>query len=362
MEIDALRRFEPLYWNARWNCASDTLRRYLSLPPDYPIPLALPHGVDFGHIEPAQDLLAVEPIHWAHNSEIAEAVAPLKPVLAIPHPFLLALWNLPPMPRAGTLVIGPPPGIDNDRTLAAMLDPADAAETTILVKPKPGFEQSKAFWREQGYSVATLADDGPSSYETMAALLARSERVIGCTFSSLVIFAAASGATVGLLKGYRYDCYDLIETGTRYEVVNWESRHAASVVRRFMEGSREEVLDLALELLGNRLDRDPQVLRERLAQAIADLDEPVYWRLRHTLPIRWAATEIACALRRPGVLRINPSRWLRRRFRPRVWARKLDEIGLWLHGRNRDTIEERKVAYRKGQTEPGDAVVQYPWT
>lgn len=360
MDQDRLRRFEPLYWNARWYGAADTLRSYLDLPPDYVVPLALPHGVDFGHVRPVQDLLAIEPIHWAHNASIAQTVAPHKPALAIPHPFLLAMAKLETGTRAGTVVVGPPPGPVNDERLLALLNGIDPESTTILVKPKPGYEMSQRFWHRKGFRTASLSDYGPPNYLTMARLLVDVERVVGCTFSSLVIFAAAAGAAVDLLRGYRYDCFDLVERNTTFEVVDWGADEPRDVVRTFANGSRTKVTDLAREILGSGLEHDPAKLRSALDGAIDQLESAVYWCRTHWSLTRRLAEEVAIRTGRPGIFRFNAQRWLQRQIRPRIWARDLDEIGLWLDGRTTSTITEYQIPFVAGRTVPGDAVRPYP--
>lgn len=354
-----LRRVAPLYWNAHWYGAADILREYLGLAPDYVIPLALPHGVDFGQVHPVQDLLAVEPIHWAHNTAIMRAVTPLKPALAIPHPFLLVLMRQKIAAREGTLVVGPPPGPVNDERLLALLHDLEPQTTTILVKPKNGYQQSMEFWRSHGFRAATLSDFGPANYDTMARLLNRTSTVIGCTFSSLVVFAAAAGAEVKLLRGYQYDCYDLVEIDSTYEVIDWQSPRASEIVGKFASRPLDEVTALARQILGSDLEFDPASIRAALDAAIRELDEPIYWRRTHFRATRIVARELAIWLRRPGVVRFNLSRWLRRRFRPRIWSREMDEIGIWLHGKSPQILAEQQIAYIAGLTEPGNAVRPY---
>ncbi len=360
MDWPALRRFDPLYLNSHYYGAAATLRAYLDLPAETAIPLGLAHGVDFGHVDPCQDVTTIEPIHWAHNLRIAKAAAPYKPVVEIPHPFLLALKSRPVLAGAsGTLVVGPPPGPVNDTRLLALLDRTRAAETTILVKPKRGYLQSLAFWQSHGFRTATLSDFGQLDYETMVEMLREFDRVVGCTFSSLIIFAAAAGLRVQLLTEFSYRCYDLVEIGSTFEVIDWNSAEAQSVVRTFAFGTAFEVTERALDILGGSLDASPPVLRKRLDEAIANLEEPVFWQRQHWALTRWGGREAALALGRPGVLRFDPRRRVAARIKPKIWIREMNEIAIWLEGKRPATLSEKLARYRPGLTVPGDAVEPY---
>lgn len=360
MREEALRRYAPLYFNARYFGADKTLRRHLGLDDDAVIPLGLPHGVDFGHVRPCQDLHTVEPIHWAHNRRIAAVAATYKPTIAIPHPFLLAVQAAPHSGGPGrTLVVGPPPSPENDRRLLRLLDISRAGDTTILVKPKTGYTQSIAFWRGHGFLTATLPDFGPPSYEAVAAALCGYDRVVGCTFSSLLVFAAAAGMAVELLLDYHYQCYDLVERGTRFEVVDWSSSVARAVVEVFASGDKPAVTALARDLLGSDLEFRPAVLRDQLAAAIDALDRPFHWMKPHSSLTRYAGGLAARWLRRPGVLRFAPLGTLQRRFSPQIWARDLNEFQAWQNGGTGGSIVEELRPFRRGVTVPGDAIDPY---
>lgn len=361
MDKRALQRFDPLYLNAHYYGAAATLRSYLGLPCDEVIPLGLAHGVDFGHVDPCQDINTIEPIHWAHNRRIAQAAAPRKPAIEIPHPFLLALrGKFRTAGGTGTLVVGPPPGPLNDSRLLALLDTARAADTTILVKPKRGYLQSIAFWKNHGFRTATLSDFGQLDYETMVGMLQRFDRVIGCTFSSLVVFAAAAGLRIELLTGFSYRCYDLVESDTSFEVINWDSAGARSTVRTFAGGDARQTTELALDILGDSLESSPPIVRKRLAEEVGILKEPVFWLREHGPITRWAGREAALALVRPGVLRFNPRRRIQALKKPRIWIRDMNEIAIWLEGKSPRTMSEEIARYQRGLTVPGDAVEPYP--
>lgn len=357
---DDLRRFAPLYRNTRYLGAADTLRRHLGVGDDYVLPLGLTHGVDFGHIDPCQDLMTIEPIHWAHNPSVLAAARTIKPSVAIPHPFMLVLLDRTPQPGSGMLVIGPPPGPTNDRRLLAELRKfTTPRRLTMLVKPRGDHRRSMDFWRSNGIEPITMAEFGPSTYETMFDVLEPFETVIGCTFSSVVICAAAMRRRIKLLRGYRYDCFDLIEPSGSFESVNWGARAARSVVRAFVNEEQEAIHSLARRLLGSDLDADPSRLLGSLEQMIGSLRSPVFSPKSRAPLAALVRREAALRLNKPALVRFAIAELLRARFSRQVYARDLDEIGLWLDGPNDGNFAERRVGYVKGVTEPGAAVDAY---
>jgi len=182
----ALRRFERLYQNARYFGADRILRRYPGLAGDYVIPVGLAHGVDFGQIRPCQDVITVEPIHWAHSERIYRAALTMKATVKIPHAVLLSMAKKQPELGKGRLVVGPPPGPVNDHGLLDILGRNSAADTTILVKPKARFEHSLRFWEGKRFKAVTLADRGPPTYGRIVEIFSGYDEIVDCTFSSAV--------------------------------------------------------------------------------------------------------------------------------------------------------------------------------
>jgi hypothetical protein len=354
MNLAALRRFAPLYQTARYLGADLILRRHLGLPADYPLPLGLSHGVDFGQMHRIMDAHGIEPIYWAYNEGLLAKAASVKLAIGIPHPFLLATSGRKIPAGRGTLVIGPPPGPRHDRDLLDRL--GRGGDHTILVKPKQNYAASVAFWRDHGFPVVTFADEGPPSYEGMAALLSRYERVAGCTFSSVLLFAAALGKTVDLIRGHRCRVYEVANIEQSFD---FGSREAAEVCRTFAGGDPAAVTDLSRRLLGSGFDSAPEALADQLDRAIGMLSEPLYFATRYPKPVRRLMAELALRTGRPGLVMRSFPDLLRGSVAPRVVVQDLDELDLWLSGRTPDNPRLVSVPYVPGRTIPGDAVDPY---
>jgi hypothetical protein len=356
MKTETLKRFEPLYLQPRYMGAGDVLRRHLGVGGDYVVPLGLSHGVDFGQVPPCMDVGTVEPLHWAHNHTILEAARPFKPAVAVPHPFLLAMQGQAIPAGEGTLVVGPPPGPENDRRLAELLSAAEFTGATILIKPKRNSHLSAAFWRGRGFRTTSISDGAPADYVRMLETFRRYERVVGCTFSSVLIFAAALGKRVELIRGYRYRAYEVADHEATFSA---ESPPARALVRTFAQGSHSEVTAMAIELLGGGLDAPPERIRHDLEEAVERLAEPLHFATRYPRPLRKVLAEAALWLGRPGLVGRRFSDVLTDLRTRRVCIQEVDEIALWLDGPSPGNPRYEPCAYTGPATTPGDAVEAY---
>lgn len=356
MELEDLRRFEPLFKHSRHLAADDVLRRYLGVGADYPIPLTISHGVDFGFSTVGYDVFAVEPIYWATNPRSYELAARVKPAIKIPHPFLLASLDRDLPAGEGTLVVGPPPGPVNDAKLADLLTGYDPATTTILVKPHPNFDKSAAFWAERGYRTVCVADEGPPTYDRMVSLFSRYAEFVGCTVSSAIFFGAALGKRVTLMRGFRYAAYESTQV---HSVMDYRSKEAGAAVKALVAGSVEESTQIARQLLGSGFVRDPDAIRAEIDQAVRDLKWPLHSRTRHPPPIRRLLQNLALKMNRPSLLNRSYSEIVMARFNRDVLIVDLDEVSLWLDGANEGNLGFSKTRYVPGVREPGAAIDQY---
>lgn len=335
--------------------ADSTLRRHLGLPSTYVVPLGLSHGVDFGQWHGIMDSVSVEPLHWAYNPRLLEKAAGTKPAVGIPHPFLLASQGLPEGGGSGTLVVGPPPGPKHDRDLLELI--RDAGRATILVKPKQNFGRSAAFWRDNGFDVATIADEGDPSYESMARLFSRFDRVAGCTFSSALFFAAALGKPIDLIRGHRCRVWEIPDIDVSYD---FGSGEAMEVGRAMASDDQPAKIALSRKLLGAELSFDRETIRRELDRAISDLREPLHFSGRYPKAVRRMLGELALRTGKAGLVSRSFSDALKSFRRHEVFLQDFDDIGLWVEGRTPDNPRLTKLPYRAGVTIPGDAVEGYP--
>lgn len=351
-----IAQVQPLYTSANYLGANDILREYLGIDSDQVLPLAPPHGVDFGQELPCMDLASVEPIHWAHNERIWSIASRFKPAIRIPHPFLLAARRHEPARGSGILIVGPPPGPLNDQRLHDLLVARGLTEATILVKPKRNSLLSERFWLERGYETASIASHGKPTYFDLLHTLARYERVVGCTFSSVIVFSAALGKEVELLSGYQYRAYETADVATTF---GFESDYARDFVRIFISGSADEMAAASLDVLGHSLWREPSEIRGELEQILDRLEYPLHFASRYPKPLRVLLGCLALRLNKPGIAGRSASDLLREWRRRRVCLQEIDEIALWAEGRTPDNPKMTLVPYVHGVTTPGDAAEQY---
>jgi hypothetical protein len=353
---EQLAQVQSLYTGANYLGANHILRDYLGLDGDQILPLAPPHGVDFGQELPCMDLAAVEPVHWAHNERIWSIARRFKPAIRIPHPFLLAARKHQVSTGSGILIVGPPPGPLNDQRLHDLLVARGLTGATILVKPKRNSRLSERFWLDRGYQTASIASHGQPTYLDVLHTLARYEHVVGCTFSSVIIFSAALGKEVELLSGYQYRAYETADVATTF---GFESESARDFVRIFISGSADEMVAASLDMLGHGLWREPSEVREELEQILHRLEYPLHFASRYPNPIRVLLGYLALRLNKPGIAGLSARDVVRRLGRRRVCLQEIDEIALWVEGRTLDNPKITLVPYVGGVTTPGDAVEQY---
>lgn len=354
MRQQQLRRYAPLYTNARYLDADAVLRRHLGLDADYVLPLGLSHGVDFGQMYGIMDAEGVEPLYWAYNPGLLKQAAAIKPAVGLPHPLLLSGPDLGAGSGRGRLVIGPPPGPRHDLELLEVL--RGETETTILIKPKRNYERSVAFWRDNGFETATLADGGPPTYDGMARLFSRYETVAASTFSSALFFAAALGKPVDVIRGLRCRAWEVpgIES-----VFNFESAQARDVGRAMAGSDYRAKIDLSRRLLGAEFERPPASMKADLEAAIEALRAPVHFAPGYPKPVRAMLAALAVRLNKPGLITRRPRELAKLLGRSEIILQELDDVSLWIDGRTADNPRLDRQAHVRGRTIPGDAVESY---
>jgi len=346
-----LKRFEHLFRASQLMGSCDTLREFLDWPVQYPIPLSISHGVDFGHCFHPMDVDAPEPIHWATNDRMLRAARSIKPAILAPHPWALITRKLPAESGRGTLVIGPPPSPSNDDRLLKLISDKSRADTTILVKARGSYRGSIDFWEQRGFKTTTAEAPDGRFYERLHAVLSRFATVMGPTFSSALVFAAALRKRVVLVPNFVYTAYE----PTDYEAeVNLTSPDAQRIVRIFADASQPVVTDTAQELLGfDRLGHRERV-RQDLLDAISELKRPLYANPNSIIPYRLRAG-LAVRLNKPGLLRYSTRQVVTLLNRRHVCVMRINELDVWLNGKNPANFSLTPVQFQKGVTEPGFA-------
>lgn len=353
MDPARLEPFRRLYRRASRMGADSIFNAYIGAPSGSLVPLSISHGVDFGHLNAPMDVEGAEPIHWAYNQRIYDAAKPLKPTILAPHPWLMLDDGVPKVSGAGTLVVAAPPGPENDANLLARI--RGLPDVTVLVKPRGNYLPSIAFWTENGIRAVTAGAEGRNFYRNLHALISSAERVVGCNFSSALIFAAALGKHVQMLEGYRHHTYM-----PRASTVDFQSKLARSVVESIVDAGQAEATVAARSLLGADERVTPASVRSSLEAQISALDCPLYFKRKHNLAIRKLLVETARLTGKVGVLN-HLGRGLMEALRGReMYATRLDELALWRTGDVAKHLKQTRVRYAKGLTEGGLAVIPYP--
>jgi hypothetical protein len=313
------------------------------------------HGVDFGGSRLPGDVHAIEPIYWACNADRHASALKIKSSVAIPHPFLLVAGDRV-VKGDDVLVVGPPPGKANDQRLLAELRKIGATDATILVKPRLGWQGSIEFWEAHGYRAVTLGDAPTLTYQNMVELFSGYGHVIGSTLSSAIVFAAALGSDVSLLRDYRFTAFDVVGSEEMFEPGPSAAREYA---RCLVGPDRRMKTSASRVILGEDLDWSPSVILQSIAGAIAQLASPFHFPRTYPSLVRWLVQEAALWLDRPGLIARPLEDRLTRRPDDRVGLLEMNDVDFWLNGKTSTNYSFDPVPYIAGRTVPGNAPDPY---
>lgn len=353
MDPTRLQRYRGLYRCATRMGSDRIFNSYIGASPDAVVPLSVSHGVDFGHLEKPMDIEAAEPIHWAYNDSIFEASRLLKPTILLPHPWLMHATQAASGPSIGTLIVAAPPGPENDTRLYDLI--REMRDVTILVKPRGNYRASIDFWNEKGIRAISAGAEGPEFYPNLYSIISGAERVIGCNFSSALIFAAALGIEVAILENYRHRTY-MHRSGW----VNFGSNRVRSVVISIIDNDREGATNAAKALLTPASPVSPESARQAVDDALSQLIDPLYFTGSRSRVAKRLLTEATWLSGRTGILNNLEKGLIDAIFGRKVYATEIDELGLWRTGDKARHMQQVRVPYVRGVTEGGLAVDAYP--
>lgn len=356
MNVSDLRRYASFYTTSAYMGADTIFRGYFGLDSDHPVPLSLSHGVDFGHSFYPQDVKALEPIHWSCNEQVHREALAYKPSLLVPHPWVMLTAGADIPLGSGTLVVGPPPGPVNDERLFRLIEKSLDGEVAVLVKARGAYRQSLEYWRARGITPLTAGAPDGGFYPRLAELLGRYRYVAAGTFSGALIFAAAIGREVRLLRGFVHRTLE----GRDYEAeVNWAAPRARAVVAAFCEGDQPMVRRVARAILGADLEIDRAAKIEEMNRIIAGLDDPFWMNPEVRLPSPWLRRRLAFLFGKPGLMNAGLGNYLNRLHRRELAVMNVNEIDVWLNGRSPTNFELRPIVEGRGEAAAGLAAERY---
>jgi len=356
MNLKDLQRYKSLYRLAAGMGAGRIFNQYFGFDEHRVVPLSVSHGIDFGHCFGPMDVNNIEPIHWSYNEKIYEQAVRVKPSLLAPHPWTMLVANKDIPEGQGVLVIGPPPGLENDQALYELIKHDIRDDWSILVKQRGDHEKSMAFWREKGVGPVTAGGSDSDFYGRLYNLLSGYKTICGCTFSSALIFAASIGKRVDLVEGYWHRTYEVAEYAS---TANWESNQSKSVVKSFLSGNQQVIQNVSRALLGFHLCGNRPDQRAEFGMLIKGLHSPFHPSNEPSLVMK-ARLALALAFDKPGLLSLDMKAMQSRFFRNRkIVEMKINEFEAFANSPTPDNLMLTPTPYIKGRTEPGAAVIGY---
>lgn len=353
MKLHEIEKYRFFYQSVYENDAASIFNRYLGFDNDQIVPLGIAHGVDFEHCHEAMDIYSLAPIHWSYNRRIHARAKKVKPTLLIPHPWSIVASQNKFQEGEGVLIIGPPPGRQNDLNLYNLIRNDIKSDWSILVKGKAGSNQSIDFWESKGVKAVAIANNTNSFYLDLYLLLSSYKHIVGCTFSSALIFAASIDKSVSLIYGYQYSNYD---TSDYLDKVNFNSDYAKYVVSTFVHSDKDSISELSRNILGFDLIQNSSEIRSDFFKLLESLDRPVM--NINGFKSYWFRLYLSRLIKKPGI--INKKFKSIAVFNQRkIFEMTLDEISIWIDGVDKKNAIFRKVEYKSGVTVPGNAVDSY---
>lgn len=360
MNISNLSDYRFLYGSSNRKGVSHIFNEYMSFDKDNIVPVSISHGVDFEHCYEPMDIYSREPIHWASNTRIYERAKKIKPCLLMAHPWSIIVNEKDLIKGSGTLIIGPPPGMSNDQLLYDKIKKDIASDWAILIKG--GVKGSIQFWKEKGVKPITVGNDENNRFfHDLFYLLSSYRNIVACTFSSAAIFAASIGKKIIFIDGYEYTNYD---TPEYLNIVNFESKYSKYVVSEFLNGTKDNVSDLARDILGFDLISQKEKAKYDYLNILSSLDSPIFCDTQNKI-LLYSKIYLARKLSRPSFVNksfVDLSLSFKNRIiedKKSVIVKTLDEISIWTEGRNESNFNVSYVPHEKGVTIPGKAVDGY---
>ena len=266
-----------IYQSARLYGADNILRAYIGLPGQDPLPITIPHGVDFYHLRRDLDIDCHEPVYLAWREDIAQRVKNVKLVLRFPHPWLFLLDGFAATRGKGTLFIAPPPSIEGFiRMYERILGGSYPTPWGVLIKQRGVRPEDFDWWRAKGFSVHTAGSiEDPAFYYNLRDIIEVYEVVASPNMSSAVIFGVAMERLARAIPDVGLSGIDIPDIG---DVIDLEDREGlvSSTWHDLLSEDRAVALHCARTLLGARYMDTRDALRSRYFAALAQVKCPLH--------------------------------------------------------------------------------------
>lgn len=347
-----LEKYRFFYKNSNYLGASKILKNFLSIDQNIIIPASVSHGVDFYNTYFAQDIDAIEPIHWACRDDIEK----VKPCFIAPHPWTMHLSQTKYQSNgSGDLIIGPPPSLENDQNLLKLLKKYSLLDSEILIKPKGNYLSSIKFWNDNGIKTRSAGSADENFYDRLLGILSNYNNIICPTISSALFFAASIRKHIIVIPEYTYTVY---ENMNYLQEVDGNSKKSQAIIETILSGNPREISELSQFLLGfDYLDKKDKI-KDEVLSLIASLEHPFQKYENNKIPyfIREFLTIIT---RKQKIMRMDLKDYSELFLKGHVGIMTMREFDFRLNGVNKNNFNLERVKFIPGKTEPGFGYKQY---
>jgi hypothetical protein len=348
MEMNKLFKYNKYYTSSRLMGSDVILRRYLGLDDDFPVPLSISHGIDMQHTVRPFDIDNIEPLHWAYNNEIYSRSSVIKKSIKIPHPWML-IKHEQHNPIYPLLIIGPPPGIKNDIDMLEALKKNNIRSGHILIKKIKETERSEKFWNDKSFKVVTAGWRDEGFYYRLSLILNRYEKIYSATLSSAIFFAASIGLKSRFIYGYNHYHYEM--SGFEKKI-NFDAQPPRFAAKLIADENDKDFSQFAKAILGNEYNKSKEDILFRYNDTLKSIESPVFCRQTLTRIEKSMAPYIVIKLNKPGFCNVGFKGIIKKNCL-NSYAIKMNEVDMWLNGKNKTNFSYKQIPYVRDVTVPG---------
>lgn len=349
MNKSEMKKHSFLYHSARWGGADKILKEYYHLDLDAIIPFSIAHGIDLHQTKVPLDVNSLEPIHWAYNEKMYRKSQFIKPSIRLPHPFLM-LKEQQKENKMPFLIVAPPPSKTNDKNLFMALKSNGYENYHILVKERGDASSSHSFWEDMGIQTVTAGHPDQNFYSRLHRLMGSYDCLVGCTMSGALVFGAALGCKINIIQEFFYINYETID----YEdILNFNSKTPKKFLKLAIADRQDELKKLAKKILGDKFLGNRTDTRNSIIKIIQDTKDPIFWSVQCSSIEKTVRLILSSLFKKPLFISVSIKNILRRFLSQSVVKVRINEIDIYLNGKNASNFLLENVKYNKNINEPG---------